>query len=403
MLKKVHVGELRLGMHLHSFDAAWIHHPFWRSRFTLDKTDDLDAIRRSAVRECWIDLSQGLDVDGPADPQPAAPVPSGPAPAPPDAVRRIATSFDDELQRAAGLCKRSRQAVMLMFSQARTGQGFNAAASAELVDEVTESVFRNPGALVSLARLKNADDYHYLHSVAVCVLMVALGRTLGLSDDECRQAGLAGLIHDLGKAVIPAAILNKPGKLTPEEYALMATHPLRGQELLSGARGVAPEAMDVVLHHHERIDGKGYPHGLKGADLGLITRMSALCDVYDAVTSDRPYKPGWDPSEAISRMASWEGHFDKDIFTAFVRSVGIYPTGSIVRLASGRLGVVVEQNAASLTTPIIKIFYSTKAQLRVPVERLDLSKTSDRIVGRESRADWIAQQIDGLWTGELGL
>jgi HD-GYP domain-containing protein (c-di-GMP phosphodiesterase class II) len=399
MLKKVTVQELRLGMHLHSFEAAWIDHPFWRTRFTLQKQSDLDAIRASPVRECWIDVAKGLDTERAAT-APAAAATAALASTPP-VPRRIPASFDEELARAAALCKRSRQAVMLMFTEARMGHAFNIAACADLVEDLTESVLRNPGALVSLARLKSADDYTYMHSVAVSALMVAVGRTLGLSDDECRQAGLAGLVHDMGKAMIPQTIINKPDKLTPDEYRLMATHPVRGRELLSETQGMAEEALDVVVHHHERIDGKGYPHGLTGDALPMITRMSAVCDVYDAVTSDRPYKAGWDPSEAIARMASWEGHFDSGVFTAFVKTVGIYPTGSIVRLASGRLGVVLEQNASSLTTPVIKVFYSTKAQLRIPPERLDLSRSSDRIVGRESRADWLAQQIDGIWVGEL--
>jgi HD-GYP domain-containing protein (c-di-GMP phosphodiesterase class II) len=401
MLKKISVGELKLGMHLHKFEAAWIDHPFWRTRFVLKDPADLAAIIASPVKLCWIDTSKGLDTEPQPQAAKAVPEPRATEPVAEAPAKRETASLDDELRRASALCKRSRQAVMLMFSEARMGHALDTNASAELVNDVTESVFRNPGALISLARLKSADDYTYMHSVAVCALMVSLGRTLGLPEEQCRQAGLSGLIHDMGKAVIPTDVLNKPGKLTAEEYKLMCTHPVRGHELLSEARGVAAEALDVVLHHHERVDGKGYPHGLAGERIEYITRMSAVCDVYDAVTSDRPYKPGWDPSEAIARMASWEGHFDSAIFAAFVKTVGIYPTGSIVRLASGRLAVVLEQNTASLTTPTVKVFYSTKANLRLPPEKLDLARSTDKIVGRESRAAWIAQQIDGLWAGDV--
>lgn len=399
MLKKIAVGELALGMHLHGFEAAWIDHPFWRTRFTLKDPADLAAIRASAVRECWIDIAKGADVASVAARAPVAPVPVAPPEAAPP--QRESSSFDDELRRASALCQRSRAAVVQMFGEARMGRALDVAASAELVEDVTESVFRNPGALISLARLKTADDYTYMHSVAVCALMVALGRTLGMGEAQCRQAGLAGLIHDLGKAVMPPEVLNKPDKLTPEEFAVMRTHPQRGHDLLAEARGVAEEALDVVLHHHERVDGTGYPHGLAGDAIARITRMGAVCDVYDAITSNRPYKAGWDPAESIARMASWEGHFDRTVFAAFVKTVGIYPTGSIVRLASGRLAVVVEQHAAAVTTPVVKVFYSTKANLRLPPERLDLARSADRIVGREPRAGWSEAQLDGLWAGDV--
>jgi len=394
MLKKIAVGELALGMHLHGFEAAWIDHPFWRTRFTLKDAADLAAIRASAVGECWIDTDKGADVAplaaGAVPPAPPAEVAAGP-------TRAESASFDDELRRASALCKRSREAVIQMFGEARMGRALDAAASAELVEDITTSVFRNPGALISLARLKSADDYTYMHSVAVCALMVALGRTLGLGEAQCRQAGLAGLIHDMGKAVMPPEILNKPGKLTHEEFQVMRTHPARGHELLVEARGVAEEALDVVLHHHERMDGTGYPHGLAGDAIARLSRMGAVCDVYDAITSNRPYKDGWDPAESIARMASWQGHFDKLVFAAFVKTVGIYPTGSIVRLASGRLAVVVEQSAAAVTAPVVKVFYSSKANLRLPPQRLDLSRNGDRIVGREPRAGWSAAQLDELW------
>jgi putative nucleotidyltransferase with HDIG domain len=260
-------------------------------------------------------------------------------------------------------------------------------------------VFRNPGALVSLARLKTHDDYSYMHSVAVCALMVALGRQLGLDADACRQAGQAGLLHDIGKALMPAEVLNKPGKLTDAEFDVMRTHPERGHALLLEGRGAGDVALDVCLHHHERIDGTGYPYRLAGAQISQLARMGAVCDVYDAITSTRPYKPGWDPAGSIARMASWQGHFDADIFAAFVKSLGIYPIGSLVRLESGRLAVVAEQSPGTLLAPVVQVFFSTKSRLPVPVERLDLAAPGqfDRIVGRESPKAWNFPHLETLW------
>lgn len=399
MLKKIAVTELRLGMHVERFEGAWIDHPFWRSRFLLTSKADLLAARSSAVRECWIDTDAGLDVAGaaPAAPEPIA-VPA--APAEPVALQAEPTSFDDELRRAAEVCQRGRAAVMSMFSEARLGHAVDPQQCLPLVQDIADSVSRNRGALVSLARLKTADDYSYMHSVAVCALMVSLGRTLGLDAAACREAGLAGLLHDMGKALMPIEVLNKPGKLTDAEFAIMRTHPQRGHELLSASQGATRNVLEVCLHHHERIDGTGYPHRLADEQITLLARMGAVCDVYDAITSNRPYKAGWDPAESLARMASWAGHFDTQVFAGFVKSLGIYPTGSLVRLASGRLAVVEEQNPQVLTAPFVKVFFSTQSNLPVTVERLDLSRAGDRIVCRESRSAWNFPQLESIWLGD---
>ena len=159
--------------------------------------------------------------------------------------------------------------------------------------------------------------------------------------------------------------------------------------------------LDVCLHHHEKVDGSGYPHRLVGEQISLYARMGAVCDVYDAITSTRPYKQGWDPAESIRKMAEWKGHFDPVVFQAFVKTVGIYPVGSLVRLESGRIGVVMEQQAKSLLAPRVKVFFSAKSKTPIPQEILDLSKLvgRDRIVGRESAEGWGFRNVDELWSG----
>jgi len=289
---------------------------------------------------------------------------------------------------------------MSMFAEVRLGKALDAEQCLPLVQEVSESVFRNSGALISLARLKTADDYSYMHSMAVCALMVALGRTLGLDQAACREAGLAGMLHDMGKALMPPDVLNKPGKLTDEEFAVIRTHPERGWEMLRASQGVSDPVLDVCLHHHEKINGQGYPHGLAGEQITLLARMGAVCDVYDAVTSNRPYKAGWDPAESLARMASWKGHFDEQVFAGLVKSLGIYPTGSLVRLVSGKLAVVVEQNPLSSTLPTVKVFFSTQARLPLPVQLVDLTRSHERIACREPREAWNFPQIEGLWAGD---
>jgi HD-GYP domain-containing protein (c-di-GMP phosphodiesterase class II) len=241
-----------------------------------------------------------------------------------------------------------------------------------------------------------------MHSVAVCALMVTLSRQLGHDEEHARAAGLAGLLHDIGKAMMPLEVLNKPGALTGAEYEMMKSHSLRGHHLLSKGADIDALALDVCLHHHERPDGRGYPYGLAGDSLSLPARMGALCDVYDAITSNRPYKPGWDPADSVSKMAGWatSGQFDPALFQLFVKRLGIYPTGSLVRLHSGRLAVVIEQNPQTLVSPRVKVFLSATQSPMAPVV-LDLSQPScnDRITARESNEKWQFRHLDQLWAG----
>jgi len=388
--------------------GSWLDHPFWKSAFVLTDPQRLQQITSSPVKEVWIDTSKGLDVEdtpqmvddievpATASAKPHAadpPMPTGPGTVPTATMR-------EEVVRAGRICAQARGAMKAMFLDVRMGKAIDAEHCLPVVDDITQSVQRNPGAIISLARLKTSDDYTYMHSVAVCALMVALAHQLKLSPEDTREAGLAGLVHDLGKCAMPMDVLNKPGKLTDAEFAVIRNHPQEGHRLLMEGQGVGPIALDVCLHHHEKINGTGYPHKLKGDAISLFAKMGAVCDVYDAITSNRPYKAGWDPAESILRMVQWtkEGHFDDTVFQAFVRSIGIYPTGSLVKMRSGRLGVVVEQGSQSLLSPIVKVFFSTKSNQRIVPELLELGpRCSDQIVSRESPTQWKFADLDELW------
>lgn len=404
MLKKIPVDQLTLGMHIKEFCGSWMEHPFWRTSFVVTDPEDLKAIRSSSIKELWIDCRKGLDV--------AADVPTisiAETEAQVDAElnqaaqaqREVApVPIAAEIERATKICAQAKRAVTSMFQEARMGKAVNAASAQQLVEEIADSVSRNPGALISLARLKTADDYTYMHSVAVCALMIALAKQLGLDARETRSAGVAGLLHDLGKAMMPMDVLNKPGKLTDEEFAVIKRHPEEGHRVLNGS-GADAMAFDVVLHHHEKTDGSGYPKGLKDTEISIYAKMGAVCDVYDAITSNRPYKAGWDPAESLRKMAEWaNGHFDPRIFQAFVKSLGIYPIGSLVKLNSGRMGIVVEQSEKSLLTPRVKVFYSTRSHARIPPEIVDLSRPNcaEKIANREDPLKWNFPDLNELWS-----
>jgi putative nucleotidyltransferase with HDIG domain len=404
VLKRIALTELRIGMFIQEFSGSWMEHPFWKSKFLLDNAKDLQRIRDSGITELWIDTAKGLDVPGgqtvdevkaetDALLQAAVTAPQ---------VRPARVSLDEEVARAQKLCQNSRRAVMAMFQDARMGQAVNVEQVGQLVQDITNSVLRHPHAFISLARLKSADEYTYMHSVAVCALMIALARQLELNDAQIQEAGIAGLLHDIGKMAIPSEVLNKPGKLTDEEFRRVCDHPQAGTDILLECKQVSALVIDVCLHHHEKIDGSGYPHRLAGDQISLFARMGAVCDVYDAITSNRPYKRGWDPAESIRKMAEWcHGHFDDAVFQAFVKSVGIYPVGSLVRLESGRLGVVIEQNEKSLLAPRVRVFFNARTKAHLPREVIDLGKLvgRDKITGRESPAQWGFRDLDELWSG----
>ncbi|MHB1051672.1 MAG: HD-GYP domain-containing protein [Thiobacillus sp.] len=401
MRKKINAQDLQVGMHLHELCGSWMDHPFWRSKFTLTQPEEIRSILQSGITEVWIDVAKGLDV--PARPQ--APEPSVTEVLMEAKIAQHGkvlkpTSMSEELSRAAMICNNGKKAVISMFREVRMGNAVSTEAVGELVEDITLSVLRNPGALISLARLKTADDYTYMHSVAVCALMASLARQLGLNEQEIREAGMAGLLHDLGKAMMPMDVLNKPGKLTDDEFRTIKNHPAEGHRLLLEGKSASDIVLDVCLHHHEKVDGSGYPDKLAGDQISLYAKMGAVCDVYDAITSNRPYKRGWDPAESIQKMSQWsKGHFDEHVFQAFVKSIGIYPVGSLVKLGSGRLAVVLEQSEKSLLAPRIKVFFSTKSQTYIVPEVLDLShpSVSEKIVGREDAATWGIKNLNELW------
>ena len=409
MLKKISVNQLKVGMHLKEFCGSWMEPPFWRSAFVITDPRDIERILESSIKEVWVDNAKGLDV---APGESAVSEAESEAQVDQELSRAAAVQREiapvpasAEFARAARICAHSKRAVTSMFQEARMGKAVDTAGAQKLVEEISDSVSRNPTALISLARLKVADDYTYMHSVAVCALMVALAKQLGLDEAGTQSAGIAGLLPDLGKALMPMDVLNKPGKLTDEEFAIIKKHPEEGYKLLKESNCTNVIAHDVVLHHHEKTDGSGYPKRLKDAEISLYAKMGAVCDVYDAITSDRPYKVGWDPAESLRRMAEWaNGHFDPTVFQAFVKSLGIYPIGSLVKLKSGRLGLVIEQSPKSLLTPSIKVFYSTRSDARIKPEIVDLSRPecTDKIASREDPAKWNFPDLNELWSGLPG-
>jgi putative nucleotidyltransferase with HDIG domain len=384
-------------MYIHKLGGPWIKHPFIRSSFLLEDKNDIKRIHQAGIKELWIDEAKGLSRVQQAVPEMVS---EELADATPAAVSKeeIPKSMEAEVDRARKFCSAAKEQVKLMYDDVRLGKAIDSTIIMPLIGEIDSMVQSNSSAILSVARLKTHDDYTYMHSVAVCALMLSLAHQLNLDEEQTRLAGIGGLMHDLGKAFMSVDILNKPGKLTDAEFISVRKHPEAGAKVLED-NGAEPEVIDIALHHHEKVNGSGYPHGLLGEEISFLSRMGAICDVYDAVTSLRAYKKPWDPSNAIRTMAQWDGHFDKNIFNAFVKTVGIYPVGSLVRLSSKRLAVVIEPGKESLLKPKIKVFFSLGANAHIPVQTIDLAATTCNVTieGPEDPETWGFKSLDDLW------
>lgn len=282
---------------------------------------------------------------------------------------------------------------------ARLGKAIELDRVEPVVQEITESILRNPGALTGLLRIKSKDDYTFLHSVGVCTLLVAFCRSGGMDAETTRQAGLGGLLHDVGKALVPDEILNKPGRLTDEEFDAIKLHPVNGHKILKSIPSIGAIPLDITLHHHEIMDGNGYPDKLAGNEISKLAQMAAIVDVYDAITADRCYHKGVSAAEALRKIYEWSKfNFDPQTVQAFMRCAGIYPVGTLVLLESGRLGVVTEPHESNLLAPKVNVFFSVKSNIYIKPQTIDLSKPfgmggADKIVSHEKPEKW---QVDPM-------
>ncbi|WP_368640099.1 HD-GYP domain-containing protein [Castellaniella ginsengisoli] len=398
MIKKVPVSQLCVGMYVHDLGGSFLDHSFWRSRFLIQNERKLRRVQESKLDWVLIDTSRGVDVStgGPAPAAPAAaPVsaaagaPQPPAPAV-DAAPRSASTEQQAFDDAKDIIEGSREQAKQLFADADLEGKIDLRQIEGLVQDMADSIEGHPDALTSLARIKRADQYLYAHSVAVAALMTSLARTLDLSEDQIRLAGMAGLLHDIGKVRDPGEASGKLGRPIQPVQEIQQKHPQTGAEMLRQDSSVPPEVVDVCLHHHERIDGKGFPDGLAGENISLLARMAAICNFYDEVTSTRPFKKGWDPAFALYKMMKSEGQFDPDVLGAFVRTVGRYPLGSIISLTQSELGLVVAQNPDTPELPVVKIFYSIRWSHAIPERRVNLADPDcpSRILPVAAPVDW---------------
>ena len=392
-LKKIGVDQLKPGMYIHDLNCDWMSHPFLRNRFLVTSPDEVARIVDAGIHEVYIDAELGDDV-------PEAPTDTDVRRATDDEMMRAARTPPssaagmEEWGRARRIVVEASQVVRGVMQEVRLGKQVRMEKVEPVVERVTDSILRNSSALLALTRVKNKDDYTFVHSVSVCALLVSFGRALGMGPEDIRHLGIGGMLHDIGKVTIPDRILNKPGRLTDEEMRVMKTHAAESRRILGGTPGISDEALQIAGEHHERYDGSGYPDGLKGEAISPMGQMAAICDVYDAITSERVYHKGMAPTDGLRKIFEWSKfHFNPGMVQAFLRAIGIYPVGSLVMLESGRLAIVIEQHEGSLLNPTVRVVFHSRGNHYLPPEDLDLSRPlaqggGDRVVGHELPEKW---------------
>jgi HD-GYP domain-containing protein (c-di-GMP phosphodiesterase class II) len=282
-------------------------------------------------------------------------------------------SVDQEINRADSIYSETHELVKKFMSNAANSETIDAKAAKEVVAECVNSILHSPDAILWFTQLKNKDEYTSQHSLNVCMLSIVFGRHINLTTKELNEVGLCGMMHDMGKMLVPPEVLNKPGKLEPDELLVMQSHTTLGYELLRSSPNMYAGAIETAYNHHERMDGKGYPRRVPAQKISRYTRMVAIADIYDALTSERCYKKGMDHLEAINIMSRASDHLDSEFVVKFIESIGVYPPGTMVKLNGGEIGVVVEVNESSRLRPKI-IILKDKNGDDVEERVLDLSQ-----------------------------
>ena len=395
MTKRINVRQLRPGMYIAELGSDWMAHPFLRSSFRVKDEATIAKIADAGIHEVYIDPGKGLDVDdAPTRHEVERQLEEEMLRVAAETVPKRHSTASEEIGRARKIHAEANHLIHNIMNDVRLGEQVRLEQVEPAVEKMTESILRNGGALLSLCRVKNKDDYTFQHSVSVCALQVSFCRAIGMDAATIHLAGIGGLLHDIGKVRVPNAILNKPGRFTEEEFAVMKCHVVESKNILDQTDGISETSIQVAYQHHERHDGSGYPEGIKGDAISQMGKMAAICDVYDAITSDRVYHKGMAPHEALRKIFEWSKfHFDPALVQQFLRTIGIYPVGTLVMLESGRIGVVLEQSESNLLQPVVKVFYDGKRTRYLPPEEVDLSRSfgnggGDKIVGHETPEKW---------------
>lgn len=404
MIKKIRAEQLKPGMFIHDFNCSWLCTPFFQNKIKIKDEKTIEKIIKYGIHEVYIDSERGSDVINAQTEE--------------DVKQEIQTEIDkviepkleiknlvtvqEELVLAKAVKKEAKQVAQNIMNDVKLGKQINTEKADHIIEKMVDSIFRNDQALVGLSRIKQTDEYTFMHSISVSVLMISFSKSLNFSRDLIKEVGIGALLHDIGKMKIPLEVLNKPGSLSNEELEKVKEHVVYSENILSQTPGIASSSILVAAEHHERCDGSGYPKGKKGEDISRYGQMAAIVDVYDAITSDRCYRTRREPTETLRKIFEWSKfHFNEKLVHSFIRCIGIYPVGTLIRLESDFLGIVLDQGENSLLHPIVRVVYDVNKGQFITPNDIDLAKPTgtgdeDRIISHESPSKWNIQPQDYL-------
>jgi len=285
-----------------------------------------------------------------------------------------ASSLDQEFSRSCEIYDNTTKNIQSLFNHARAQKALSPEAINLLASEITDSVVRNEYAITILTRIRHHSTYQWEHATNCAILVCGFALFLGLNKDTAQKMTLGALLHDIGVAKVPKGIIEKPSKLTTNEMDVVKKHLAWGHQLCKKDGFNDPILMDMLINHHERLDGSGYPRGLKKEKLSKLARITAIVDVYDAMTGDKNYKKGLPPISALRHLLGDKNKFDQEIVQQFIKYLGVHPVGSFVELSNDKIAIVVEGNRNEPLKPKVKIFFSLKLQNYIKIKDCDLSK-----------------------------
>ena len=344
----IRVTGLKIGMYVTELDRPWLETPFILQGFKIEQYEDIETLSEycdfvyiEGTIDTWLNDKQRE---------------SGNNTRAAGKNYTNSTSNKQEYQKATEVHQKARQLTRTFMDNVRLGQAIDVVEVKRTVSECVSSIIRNPDALVWISKIREKDHYTSEHSLNVGLLAITFGRHMGLLEDDLNKLGFAAMLHDVGKMRIPEGILNKPGPLTDQEFELMKRHPQFGRDILLSHKNIFHGATDVAFGHHEALDGSGYPRKLKASGISEVTRMVTLCDVYDAITSDRAYKKGRSSLDALKILYDNKGtKYDERLVTEFISCIGLYPPGSVVELVSGQVGIVISTNYRNRHLPKVLV------------------------------------------------
>lgn len=389
MIHKISIDQLLPGMYVVDLHKRWLDHSIWVKRFKVRDEEHIWKLKDEGITEVSIDTAKGIDLP---------PSPIARMNAVEQRFKSLAeikaetphtVSLGEERRRATKLLREASGTVSNLMLSAKAGNSVDAAQLEPVVLKMLESVSRNPDALVPLARLKSEETYATEHAVATAALIIAFGRQQGMPEPEIEKLALGTMVKDIGHAAIDARLITKPGMLSQAEFSIVQGHVEEGLAVLEATSRLSETSVAVVLEHHERYNGCGYPYRMAGDEISTAGRMAAIVDTYDAMTSTRPYRAAMSPSLALRQLYDDGGtQYDPALVAAFVRTVGIYPVGTLVLLESGHLAVVEQLHPDNMLTPVVRVIYHTgrRQYVTAPAE-VDLSRKIGNHYGQIVRAE----------------